>query len=164
MGDKEAYCPKCGTFMLPLSKETQALGNIELNDDVMRLGTSHFGTRTNLVIQVREYSKTFILDAGDITELVIGRYDPDTGESPDIDLQECDAVNKGVSRRHAVIVKQNDKLLLIDKGSPNGTFLNGQRQIANQTRVLRDGDEVRLGHLVLVFSFEKVSPLSIGNV
>lgn len=164
VGDKDAICSRCGTFLLPPSKDTQALGNTDFEEGIPRWGTAHFGTRTNLILQVREYSKTFSFDAHDIEELVIGRYDPDTGESPAVDLQECDAINKGVSRKHAAIIKRDDKLQLIDKGSPNGTFLNGQRLVANQPRFLRDGDEVRLGHLVLVVSFERISPLSVGNI
>ena len=37
----------------------------------------------------------------------------------------------------------------------NGTFLNGQRLVPNQPRILRDGDEIRLGHLVLYVRFVK---------
>jgi predicted component of type VI protein secretion system len=139
------------------------LGNTDFEEGIPRWGTVHFGSRTNLVIQVRGANKTFVFDAQEIAELVIGRVDPDTGEKPEIDLQECDAVDKGVSRRHAAVIKHQDKLKIVDKGGPNGTFLNGQRLVANQPRLLRDGDEVRLGHLVLVVSFEKVSPLSMGN-
>jgi pSer/pThr/pTyr-binding forkhead associated (FHA) protein len=164
VADKDAICSKCGSLLFSNSQKTQALANTDFEDSVVNLGTSFIGRRTNLVIQVREYSKTFVLDAHDIQEVIIGRYDPDTGESPPIDLHDCDGVNKGVSRRHAALIKDNNKLQLVDKGSPNGTFLNGQRMVANEPRFLRDGDEVRLGHLVLVVSFEEVNPLHIGNI
>jgi len=39
-------------------------------------------------------------------------------------------------------------------GSSNGTFLNGQRLVPNQPRVLRDGDEVRFGKLVAHIYFK----------
>lgn len=164
VADSELICSKCGSLLIPISKETQALSNTDFEDGTPRMGTSFFGRRTNLVIQVREHSKTFVLDAHDIEEVIIGRYDPDTGESPPIDLHDCDAINKGVSRRHAALIKDNNKLQLVDRGSPNGTYLNGQRLVANEPRYLRDGDEVRLGHLVLVISFEDVNPLHIGNI
>lgn len=164
VGDTEAICHKCGMLLVKPSKETQALSNTDFEEGIPRLGTSFFGSRKKFVLQVREFSKTFVFDAHDVDELIIGRYDPDTGESPAIDLQECDAVNKGVSRRHAALVRQMDKLQIVDKGSPNGTFLNGQRLVANQPRILRDGDEVRLGHLVLVISFEDLGPLGFGNI
>jgi hypothetical protein len=162
--EKAPYCTFCGEFLLTPIDATRALGNTDFEEGVPRWGTAHFGARTNLVLQVRGANKIFIFDADQIAEIVIGRIDPDTGEAPEVDLQDCGAVDKGVSRRHAAVIKHQDKLQLIDKGSPNGTYLNGQRLVANQPRILRDGDEVRLGHLVLVVSFEKVSPLSLGKV
>ncbi len=55
-----------------------------------------------------------------------------------------------VSRRHAVLepVVQDDgavTVLLHDKGSTNGTFVNGRRVEANATLKLENGDVVRVG-------------------
>ena len=86
----------------------------------------------------------------------MGRFDPDTGEAPLIDLKDCNAIDKGVSRRHAKIIRRDSGTLnLVDEESGNGTFLNGQRLVPNQPRILRDGDEIRLGYLVLYVHFEK---------
>jgi pSer/pThr/pTyr-binding forkhead associated (FHA) protein len=111
---------------------------------------------------VPDSNTSFIFDAESIEELVIGRQDPNTGQSPDVDLREHGAVEKGVSRRHATIIRRNGSLSIVDQGSPNGTFLNGQKLIANQPRVLRDGDDVRLGHLVLRVTFERATSSGIG--
>ena len=46
-----------------------------------------------------------------------------------------------------------DALKVIDLGSANATFINGQKLIAHQARILRDGDELRLGHLVIRVHF-----------
>ncbi|MEO0564900.1 MAG: FHA domain-containing protein, partial [Chloroflexota bacterium] len=54
---------------------------------------------------------------------------------------------KGVSRVHAVIEREEDTLTIMDMGSSNGTYLNGQRLAQNQPRVIRDGDEIRFGKL-----------------
>lgn len=161
--DKVLICPYCGSLLQNPLEITRSLDDLDLEEEIIaRFGTAHF-SRTSLVLQVRGVSKAYIFDAETITELTLGRLDPDTGESPEVDLQDCGAVEKGVSRRHAAVVKRDDKLQLMDRGSPNGTYLNGQRLIANQPRVLRDGDEIRLGHLVLAVSFEKVSPLGINR-
>ena len=64
--------------------------------------------------------------------------------------------DKGVSRYHAAIVRRDGALSIVDKGGANGTFLNGQRLIAHQPRILRDGDDLRLGHMVLQVRFERV--------
>jgi pSer/pThr/pTyr-binding forkhead associated (FHA) protein len=41
----------------------------------------------------------------------------------------------------------------MDLDSTNGTYLNGVWMYPNQPRVLRDGDELMLGSLVLRFKF-----------
>ncbi|MFP5219541.1 MAG: BTAD domain-containing putative transcriptional regulator [Actinomycetes bacterium] len=53
-----------------------------------------------------------------------------------------------VSRRHAEVVGAAGEVLLLDKGSTNGTWVNGAR-VTHQ--VLQDGDEVRFGDVVLVY-------------
>ena len=90
-----------------------------------------------------------------MVELIIGRKDPQTGQLPAVDLFNYGALEKGVSRRHAAIVRLEGSLQIKDIGSPNGTFLNGQKLVPHQARVLRDGDDVRLGHLTLRINFVK---------
>lgn len=55
-----------------------------------------------------------------------------------------------LSRRHAEIEQRGDAYFLIDLGSTNGTFLNGQRVVGE--RRLRDGDLISLGESRLVFT------------
>jgi pSer/pThr/pTyr-binding forkhead associated (FHA) protein len=86
----------------------------------------------------------------------MGRRDPEKEVYPQINLERFDALKKGVSRRHAVITRRERGLNLTDLDSANGTYLNGQRLIAHQPRILRDGDEVRLGRLVLCIYFRQV--------
>jgi hypothetical protein len=111
--------------------------------------TARLGSQVTLTITVQGGSRPFIFEADLIEELVIGRFDPDTGMSPDIDLLEHNAYENGVSRQHAAIVWRNGALNLVDKGTPNGTFLNGKRLTAHQPHLLRDQDTIRLGRLVL---------------
>ena len=156
--DKDKTCPRCG---LPLTREkqtaTRVLGDNEEDVATPRWGTAGFSSRTNLILKVHGFDKTFTFDAAQITKLTIGRLDPDTGEEPVVDLKDCKAIEKGVSRRHASIIRRDTGTLnLVDQDSDNGTYLNGQRLVPNQPRILRDGDEVRLGHLVLYVRFEKV--------
>jgi DNA-binding winged helix-turn-helix (wHTH) protein len=55
----------------------------------------------------------------------------------------------GVSRHHASIVVADGEATMEDLGSKNGTHVNGSRMAA--PRRLSDGDEIRLGTVVLVF-------------
>jgi DNA-binding winged helix-turn-helix (wHTH) protein len=68
------------------------------------------------------------------------------GRSPDAAVQ-LDA--PGVSRCHARIVVSDGEATLEDADSKNGTYVNGVR-VASPT-VLSDGDEIRLGTMVLTF-------------
>jgi pSer/pThr/pTyr-binding forkhead associated (FHA) protein len=79
--------------------------------------------------------ETFPLDKDRIT----------IGRSPDCDIFLDDVT---VSRRHAVVVKQDDALQIEDEGSLNGTFLNRKRIESGE---LADGDELQIGKYKLAF-------------
>lgn len=102
-----------------------------------------------LIITLPGSTRPFIFNVEMIEELVIGRLVPETGWSPDIDLQEHGGQEKGVSRRHAAIIRRDDTLYLVDLSSPNATFLNEVRLFPQQPRALRDGDTLRVGRLIL---------------
>jgi ribosomal protein L32 len=87
-------------------------------------------------------------------EIIMGRRDPNTGGMPDVDLTAYAGYRMGVSRRHAAIRLQDKQLQVSDLGSSNGTFLNGTRLNAHRPYPLRDGDEVRLGQMVLRLYFQ----------
>jgi signal transduction histidine kinase len=53
-----------------------------------------------------------------------------------------------VSRRHAEVRPHNDSYRIVDLGSANGTYLNGQ---PIDQAPLRAGDQVRLGQTVMLF-------------
>lgn len=67
------------------------------------------------------------------------------GRGTDCDLR---LVDQGVSRHHAEIRVEGDEVVLVDLGSTNGTFVNGQpiRRVS-----LTDGTHVTLGRTTLVF-------------
>jgi predicted component of type VI protein secretion system len=62
------------------------------------------------------------------------------------------ATDGTVSRLHAVLEKIGSDWVLRDLGSRNGTFLNGERLFSE--RVLRPGDEIRIGQTRLVYRAE----------
>ena len=65
----------------------------------------------------------------------------------------CDVVlpDHLVSRQHAEIRRESFGYAVRDLGSSNGTFVNGQRLSADESRPLRDGDTLRLGSSELQF-------------
>lgn len=86
--------------------------------------------------------------------LVIGRSDSRSSYIPDVDLSPLQALEKGVSRRHAAFVRYQEKLHILDLSSINGTFLNGTRLTPDIPYVLNAGDQLGLGDLLLNVSVE----------
>ena len=81
--------------------------------------------------------------------ILLGRLDPASGIFPEVDLTQDNGYMAGVSRRHARIIRRGDEFFLEDLNSVNGTFLNRQKLTPNTTVPFYDGDEIRLGNLVL---------------
>lgn len=157
--DGVQICTYCGAPLIDLLDRaaTRTLDNTNFEEGTPKWGSARFGMRTILSIGVEGKLDTFTFDANVIDKLVIGRGDPRTGEMPEINLSGFNAIEKGVSRRHAFIVRRDGSLYLVDNDSANGTFLNGQKLVAQQPRVLRDGDDIRLGYLVIRITFRTVS-------
>jgi predicted component of type VI protein secretion system len=86
-------------------------------------------------------------------EITIGRKDPRTGESPEVDLSSLGDAAQSVSRKHVMVSRQQGMLRIMDLGSANFTWLNGQKMSVGQPRLLRADDELRLGELVMTVSF-----------
>jgi hypothetical protein len=84
--------------------------------------------------------------------IVLGREDPVSGIFPDLDLDPHGGLEAGVGRQHARLVLQDGQVCLEDLNSVNGTALNRQRLSPLQPTPVRDGDEIRLGKLVLIYS------------
>lgn len=94
------------------------------------------------------------LPAG-FTELLIGREDPASNVFPDIDLEPFGGQEAGVSRRHARLSAQSGMIYIEDLNTVNGTFLNRQKLIPGQPALLKNGDELRLGKLILLFTISQ---------
>jgi hypothetical protein len=84
-------------------------------------------------------------------ELLVGRADPASGVIPEIDLTGHGGDIGGVSRRHARLALREGEVFIEDLNSRNFTFLNRKRLQPGQLYPVHDGDEIRLGNLVLVY-------------
>jgi hypothetical protein len=65
------------------------------------------------------------------------------GADPESDLTLAD--DDYVSGRHAAIQASDGAFLLVDQGSRNGTYVDGERLEAGPGRVLRSGQSIRIG-------------------
>lgn len=55
--------------------------------------------------------------------------------------------SESVSRKHCIIVIKDNKVLIQDLKSRNGTFVNEKRLPSDKAKVLKAGDELRIGKL-----------------
>ena len=88
-------------------------------------------------------------------EVTIGRLDLVSASFPDVDLTTDDALDKGVSRRHAKITQRGREVFIEDLGSMNGTFVNRKKLTPYLPEALRNGDQLQLGKLMLRVSFSQ---------
>jgi pSer/pThr/pTyr-binding forkhead associated (FHA) protein len=150
------FCEDCGESLVGVAMARASTQQLEAVNSKLVFkqtwGTTHVGEQANVVLRIRDEKEPLVL--GVDTESTFGRADPSAGVTPTFDLTPFGAQEKGVSRMHAAIRRDENTLTLIDLGSVNGTHLNGQRLIPNQPRILRDGDEIRLGKLVCHVFFE----------
>lgn len=77
----------------------------------------------------------------------IGRADPDAQYWPQLDLTGDGGAEMGVSRRHALIRKEEEGLVLIDQFSINGTWIDQEQLVPDQAYPLPNATQVRFGRL-----------------
>lgn len=151
------FCEECGqglteTMNDPTLPTKQFADQLPEFSAKATWGSASVGTTTSVIIHFRNSSDPLVVALDD--RVVFGRADATSPRQPDVDLTPYGALEKGVSRVHAAIERSEDVLTLVDMGSSNGTNLNGQRLVADQPRVLRDGDEIRFGKLVAHLYFK----------
>ncbi len=81
-------------------------------------------------------------------DLVLGRFDPNFGVPPDIDLTYEDQEAYTVSRQHARIAGVAGRHTIEDLGSRHGLFVNGEQVRPGPPYQLQLGDRIELGSSV----------------
>jgi hypothetical protein len=88
---------------------------------------------------------------------LVGRWDPETGSFPEVDLDADDPEAK-VSRKHALIRIDAGTITIEDIGSLNGTYVNRQPRLQPGSPLnLKDGDEIIIGKTFLKLSINPIS-------
>ena len=107
----------------------------------------------------QEITGYFVVDPENVTllipqgkvSIIIGREDPVSGIFPEIDLDQYGGQDAGVGRNHAKVILQGGQLLIEDLDSVNGTVINRQKIAPRKPHPIADGDEIRLGKMVLIY-------------
>ena len=84
-------------------------------------------------------------------DTLVGRSDPVTGITPDIDLTPLDP-QRSTSRRHAKLYQMGGHFYVMEEiGVMNGTFVNDHRVATGAPVPLQAGDTVKFGLVTLTF-------------
>jgi pSer/pThr/pTyr-binding forkhead associated (FHA) protein len=127
------FCEECGM-------------KLEAAHEVKDTAVETNSGEANLVLASSDGS-TLELPAKD--EVVVGREDPISDVFPDLDLTDLGGMDKGVSRKHAVIHRSGSDYTVEDMGSTNGTYINRKKIQPHAPQAIKPGDEVRFGKLAL---------------
>ncbi|UCF67717.1 MAG: cyclic nucleotide-binding domain-containing protein [Acidobacteriota bacterium] len=93
-------------------------------------------------LELEDGDSVFALEAD---EVVVGRHDPVTDTTPDVDLTGLDN-RRSVSRRHARLVFRDGHWGVIEEaGVLNGTFVNADKVSADEPHPVTEGDVLAFG-------------------
>jgi hypothetical protein len=147
------FCSECGAQLM--GKDTLTTQNIT-TEQFERVNTHATGKDTYQPFDGGDsWGSLHLLDTGQVlplstrNEFTMGRISEGQPIMPDIDLSPYQAYAAGVSRLHAVIKREGARVIFIDLGSANGTYINGKRLVPNVEQTLNHGDIVALGKLKL---------------
>ncbi len=145
------FCAECGAQLL--GKDALTTQNISTE----KFSASLPKNNTQDVFQPFDgqnaWGSIHLLDTGQVlplssrNEFTLGRISEGQPIMPDIDLSPYQAYAGGVSRLHAIIKRDGDRILFMDLGSANGSYINGKRLQPNAEQYINHGDIVALGKL-----------------
>lgn len=153
--DNTIFCDECGNYLLEDEKretdpldvgETGWIGNTTAEPG---FASSYQQNMHRLAIRLKIGAAKREVEAPLDKVIHVGRVDPSSNVFPEIDLTDDDVVSKCVSRRHARILRQENRVVVEDLGSVNGTFINGNRLAPYLPETLSDGDTLQLGKLLI---------------
>ena len=160
--EHERECASCETPLYsmavidPHATETLTLDRIEVqNTEQPEPGTGSALFKHGMVLNIYVHGDERIIRIRPNEAILFGRKDPRLRLVPEVDLTDYEGAPKGVSRVHAALRVMEDRIVVVDMRSANGTFHNGERALPGHPRLLRDGDQVQLGELVMTISYSE---------
>jgi len=111
----------------------------EYFDDALDDVTVFFDKEEYLCLKWKEghFSKEYVLEKFPVT---IGKLK----ESVQVEIKDA-----SISRLHARLRKQRNIIYLQDLDSTNGTFINGKRLVAGEDAIIKRGDEIQFGKIIV---------------
>ena len=144
-------CEKCGNMLDELAKATKLKNTVEFADPPPDV-TAELEQPDRLVVTVpRSKNKEPIVLDSSRQDFTFGRTED--GNHVEIDLVPYGAARLGVSRKHARIYYSGNTWMIEDLGSTNGSYLNRRPMTANTPHVVRHGDELVFGRMLVQVYF-----------
>jgi len=146
------FCSECGARLVVL--EVPNTHMIERNQTGLLMFQTQSSpppsqplspTAADAVVSLHLIESGMILHLSGQTEFTLGRIAEGQPILPDVDLSPYEAYAEGVSRLHAALKLNNQRVFITDLGSSNGTRVNGQKIMPNVDYPLSHGDVVSLG-------------------
>jgi hypothetical protein len=144
------FCAECGAQLDGVETlVTQAITEEQIAEDLKNkaLQTETVAPPVNSWISLHLMDSGKILPLASRNEFTLGRLSEGQPIMPDIDLTPYQAYASGVSRLHAVVKRDAERVLVMDLGSSNGTYVNGRRINPHVEESLSHGDILALGKL-----------------
>lgn len=130
-----------------MTNSTVKIAKSHSDTHTIKCGTATLGRQAQIELHIGSPASKPIR-ANLTHRVIIGRGD-ENHANVDINISAYEAAEKGVSRCHAALEVVDKTLMVSDLNSTNGTFINGQPILPGHRRVVRDGDELLLGHLLI---------------
>jgi hypothetical protein len=116
---------------------------------------SYFGPKSKIIMYFKDFpDEVLTIEVPPTQELIIGRVAANSIMAPDIDLTPVRASYYGISRLHAAIQRREFTVLLSDLGSANHTYLNGERLLPHEWRVLKHDDQITFANMLTQIRFK----------
>jgi pSer/pThr/pTyr-binding forkhead associated (FHA) protein len=139
-----------GALILAVADPTDLLTIEEVERETGLSASARLATASEIMQEIdRYYGPRLIgvLPSGDKLEYFINQHETEIGKAAHNHIVLSDPT---VSNTHAILIARDKAYSIVDLGSRNGTFVNGER-LGTHAHTLRHGDTIQLGQTVLTF-------------
>lgn len=152
------FCEECGTQLI--GREELSTQIITDNDRKTELKQSKEDKYQSFNVN-EAWGSLHLVDTGQVlplsikNEFTLGRVSEGQPIMPDIDFSPYQAYASGVSRLHSVLKRVGGRVVYMDLGSANGSYINGVRLAPNVEHPIQHGDMIALGKLRIQILFKQ---------
>jgi pSer/pThr/pTyr-binding forkhead associated (FHA) protein len=153
------FCSECGARLISLdyltTQSIKKTNTDNLNETIVEDSQDSISTHddifskqaisSDLALYLIEAKQTLQLEGR--SEFTLGRVAEGQPILPDVDLSPFDAYAQGVSRLHAALKLNKNRVAIMDLGSSNGTRVNGQKIVPHVDYPINHNDQIALGKL-----------------